>query len=87
MNLIALRQIIGESLHCGPNTKKVQGTYLGLVAHFGNELTVLTQAPPSEIAAVAGERVAAGVARVRTGDVFIEPGYDGVYGTVKIFPN
>lgn len=87
MNLIALRQIIGESLHCGPNTKKAQGTYLGLVAHFGNELTVLTHAPPSEIAVVAGERVAAGVARVRTGDVFIEPGYDGVYGTVKIFPN
>ena len=84
--LIALRQIIAESLRCGPNTKKAQAAYFGLVSHFGTELSVLTEAPSSEIAEVAGERVADGVARVRAGDVFIEPGYDGVYGTVRVFP-
>ena len=87
VNLIALRQIIAESPRCGPNTKKAQATYFGLVSHFGSELSVLTEAPSSEIAEVAGERVADGVARVRAGDVFIEPGYDGVYGTVKVFPD
>ena len=28
---------------------------------------------------------AEGIARVRTGDILIEPGYDGLYGTVKVW--
>ena len=32
-----------------------------------------------------GERLSEGVARVRAGEVHIEPGYDGRYGTVKIW--
>ena len=36
---------------------------------------------------VAGERIAEGIARMRAGDVAVEPGYDGVYGTVRIWPD
>jgi uncharacterized protein (TIGR00375 family) len=83
--LVALRQIISESLGYGLNTKTVHRRYLELVSQFGNELAVLTEAPESDIATLAGERVAEGVARVRSGRVSIEPGYDGEYGVVKVF--
>ena len=32
-----------------------------------------------------GEKIAEGVSKVRSGDIVIEPGYDGVFGTVKIW--
>ena len=85
-NLVALRQIISEALDRGPDTKKAKDLYNKLVSRFGNELSVLTAASPSDVGAVAGDRVAEGIARVRARDILIEPGYDGLYGTVKVFP-
>ncbi len=85
-NLVSLRQIISEALDSGPDTKKAKTLYDKLVSQFGNELSVLTDAPPPDVGAVAGDRVAEGVARVRARDILIEPGYDGLYGTVKVFP-
>ena len=82
----ALRQIISEGLDCGPDTKKAKDIYDRLVSRFGSELSVLTDASPSDLGAVAGERVAEGIARVRARDVLIEPDYDGLYSTVKVFP-
>ncbi len=85
--LVSLRQIISESLGCGPNTKKTWDAYFELVSQLGSELSVLTRASPCEIATLSGERVAQGVARVRSGDISIEPGYDGKYGSVRIWPD
>ena len=64
----------------------MQDTYLSLVAQFGNELSVLMDSPVSDIAKVSGEKLAEGVGRVRRGDISIEPGYDGLYGKVQIWP-
>ena len=83
--LVGLRQIIAEALGRGPDTKKAMGVYFDLVSELGSELTVLTVAPVSDIARTADERVAEGVARVRSGDISIEPGYDGLYGRVSIW--
>ena len=55
-------------------------------SRFGSELAVLLDAPEDEIAPLAGDRIAQGVSRVRDGDLQIEPGYDGVYGSVTIWP-
>ena len=85
-NLVSLRQIISESLGVGINAKKVEAAYLGLVSEFGSELVVLTDAPVPEVASASGERTADGVARVRAGEISIEPGYDGVYGQVRVWP-
>jgi PHP family Zn ribbon phosphoesterase len=48
---------------------------------------VLTTARLADVAALSVERIAEGVGRVRAGDVHVEPGYDGLYGTVKIWPD
>ena len=64
---------------------RVQTVYANLVSRFGSELAVLTDVPSSDIAAASNDRVAEGVSRVRSGDISIEPGYDGRYGTVSIW--
>ena len=56
-----------------------------LVGEIGNELAVLVDAPLHDLERIAGERVAEGVGRVRNGELAIEPGYDGRYGSVRIW--
>ena len=34
---------------------------------------------------MAGERIAEGIDKVRRGDLVIDPGYDGVFGVVKLW--
>ena len=47
---------------------------------------VLTEASLADVEAAAGARVAEGNGRVRAGEVDVEPGYDGRFGTVHVFP-
>lgn len=85
--LVPLQEIVAEALGKGVSTKAVEQAYTRLVRELGAELIVLLDTPTERIGSVAGERVADGVARVRRGELVIEPGYDGVYGTVRIWPD
>ena len=49
------------------------------------ELYLLREGSLEDVAAVAGEPVAAGLSRLRAGELSWEPGYDGVYGKA-LFP-
>ena len=84
-SLVGLQQIVAESMGRGVNTKGVRARYIQLVEKLGSELHILMDADTSDIARVGGERVAEGVERVRAGNIVIEPGYDGVFGTVKVW--
>ena len=84
-SLVPLREVLSESLGVGLRTKTVARAYGKLVEAFGTELSVLMDAPIEEIATASDERTAEGIDRVRRGDIFIEPGYDGVYGTVRVW--
>ena len=84
--LVSLRQIIAEALDVGPNTKTVARTYSTLIGAIGTEMDILIEAPIHDIERAAGERVADGVDRVRRGEVSIEPGFDGQYGSVRVWP-
>ncbi len=85
--MIALRQIIAESLGRGVETKAVASAYHKLVEELLGELQVLTKVPASAIESIAGERVAEGVVRARMENVTISPGFDGEYGHVRIWPD
>jgi PHP family Zn ribbon phosphoesterase len=85
--LVPLQEIVAEALGKGVATKAVEHAYTRLVQELGPELTVLLDTPTERISSVAGERVAEGVQRVRQGRLVIEPGYDGVYGAVRIWPD
>lgn len=70
-----------------PGHEEAREAYLKLTSDLGGELSVLTTAPLADVAALSDERTAEGVGRVRAGEVQVEPGYDGLYGTVKIWPD
>ena len=47
-------------------------------------MNVLLKTSISEIEKVSGADIASAINKVRIGDLFIQPGYDGEYGIVKI---
>ncbi|MBI2018125.1 DNA helicase UvrD [Candidatus Daviesbacteria bacterium] len=83
--LVPLIQIIAESFHTAPTTQKVILEYKKLVTNLGGEIKVLTKTSLDEIAKISGPKIAEGVGKVRQADLVIDPGYDGVYGVVKIW--
>ena len=85
--LVPLLQIIAEALHSTPTSQKVLNEYKKLASSLGGEITVLTKAEISEISRLCGPRIAEGVDRMRKDQIVIDPGYDGVYGIVKIWPD
>lgn len=85
VRLVPLMEILAESLNCGFSSQRVLNEYIRLTDVLSPELRILIEEPIEKIAKVAGERVAEGVKKVREGDIVVDPGYDGVFGTVKIW--
>lgn len=88
--LVPLQEILAESLGGLPASKNVQNEYEKLVnaiRDFGGfgEFEILLKTPIEQIAKVSGEKVAEGIKKVREGSIVVEPGYDGVFGIVKIW--
>jgi PHP family Zn ribbon phosphoesterase len=83
--VVPLLEIIAEAIGSPVTSPKVQGPYFRLTESVGTEFYVLLSAAESDIAAVAGKKVAEAVGRVRKGMLHIDPGYDGVFGVVKIW--
>jgi len=84
-SLVPLQEIIADALGVTPTVKKVNKEYKNLLKKFGSEFKILLEVSPQELQAAVLPEIAEGIVRVREGKVFIEPGYDGVYGKVNIF--
>lgn len=85
VKLVPLNEIIAQSLHSTVASLKVKDLFDMLCLTFGSEINILLKVPISDIAKIAGERVGEGIGKVRKGDIDIHPGYDGLYGVVKIW--
>lgn len=85
VSLVPLQEIIAECIGSPVTSPKVQLPYQKLTDELGGEFSVLLSTPHEDIARVAGERIAVGVDKVRMGDLVIDPGYDGVFGVVKLW--
>lgn len=83
-SLVPLPEVISEVLGFGPNTKRVKAFYGRLIARFGSELAVLQDVPLESIAKVSTP-LAEGIDRMRRGEVYRQPGFDGQYGTISVF--
>ncbi|MER6990316.1 UvrD-helicase domain-containing protein [Saccharopolyspora hirsuta] len=83
-NLIPLPEIVGEILGVGPKSKKVFGRISDLTAAHGPELAILEDVPLDELRRT-DAAVAEAVERLRGGQVLRDPGYDGEYGTIRLF--
>ncbi|MBI3115137.1 MAG: DNA helicase UvrD [Candidatus Kerfeldbacteria bacterium] len=84
-SLIPLDEIIADALGVKGATKKVLEQYDAIVKGVGSEFTALLDAAPEQLKAVTLPRIAEGILRVREGKVDIRPGYDGVFGTIRVF--
>jgi uncharacterized protein (TIGR00375 family) len=84
--LVPLDEIVAEALGIGSGTQKVKLEMEKLLSQFKSELEILLSVPEYELEKRIHPRVAKGIINVRRGRVKVEPGYDGVYGTVQVFP-
>jgi len=86
IKLVPLQEIIAQCLNTSPATKKVAGQYDLLINSFDNELNILINTSLKEIEKVSGPRIAQAISKVRVGDISIDPGYDGQFGKVTLWP-
>ncbi|SFT94074.1 TIGR00375 family protein [Actinopolyspora lacussalsi subsp. righensis] len=83
-NLIPLPEIVGEIRGVGPKSKKVFGEISELTARHGSELAILEDVPVERLRRDSGA-LAEAIERLRTGVVHREAGFDGEYGTIRVF--
>ena len=84
-NLVPLGEVIASSVGSSPSSVKVSRQYEHLLEELGNEFYILRQAPLEDISHAAGSLTAEGIRHLRDGKVQWRPGYDGEYGTMRLF--
>jgi len=86
VRLLPLSEVIQVLLGATyPGVQKVWRIYNRLISRFGDEFTVLTEASFSDMAETVDPKIAEAIIRVRTENIRVIPGYDGVYGRIEIF--
>ena len=73
--------VIGER---DPLSKNVHQIYDKAIAAFGNEFNVTLYAPVTALSEVLGNETAGLISSVRNDTAEVVPGYDGVYGRLKL---
>lgn len=84
-SLVPLLEVIAASTGYTTASKRVQNQYEELLKSLGSEFSILRTIPVEEIRAVSGEWIAEGITRLRAKKVICNPGYDGEYGTIRLF--
>jgi PHP family Zn ribbon phosphoesterase len=86
IKLVELDKIIAEALDIkSRHSKRVQLIYHNLIKSGVNELNILLNISLKELEKIANLAIVEGIKRVREGKLIIAPGFDGQYGTIKIF--
>ncbi|HBR80427.1 MAG: and RNA helicase protein [Candidatus Uhrbacteria bacterium GW2011_GWE2_45_35] len=85
-SIVPLKEIIAEAYGVGSASKKIKTEYEDLINNLGNEFSILLDVSEQEIGKFAKQPlIAKAVTRMRSGKIDIKPGYDGVFGKIKIF--
>jgi len=84
-SLIPLEEIIADALGQMVGTKLVREEYQNMIKRFTNEFSILLDASFEDLKSATLPEVAEGIMRVRERKIHIKPGYDGVYGRIRIF--
>ncbi len=84
-HLLPLSEIIALVIgDVNPGSTKVWDKYNILVGKFGSEYSVMLDVPEDQLLAAAGPEISRAILRVRNDDIYVEPGYDGVYGKLDL---
>ncbi len=79
-SLIPLSEIISRFLGKAITTKTVWNEYNKIIANFDNETNVLMEVPKEELAKITTPQIADAITTIRSGNIKMQPGYDGEYG-------
>jgi len=83
--LIPLDDMLSEILQVGAGSKKVQQTYHSLLNDLGSEFDILHYMSRDRIETAGIPLLGEAIERMRDNRVTFYPGYDGLFGTVKLF--
>ncbi|HID24747.1 MAG TPA: AAA family ATPase, partial [Planctomycetaceae bacterium] len=84
-SFIPLPEVLSEIRQVGEKSKTVQRDYEAVLAKVGPELYVLDEASEEQLLRAGFPVLAEAVMRMRAGRVIREAGYDGQYGTIRVF--
>jgi len=84
-SIIPLKEMLGELAGVGTNSKKVDQTYMELIKKGIPELELLLDTPLEDIKTMGGEELAEAICRMRNREIYIQEGFDGEYGIIKVF--
>lgn len=84
-SLITLKEILSETEGASPDSVKVDQQYQKLVHKAGSEFNILLNYEIDRVKPIGGELLAEAVRRMRNREVYIKEGFDGEFGTIKVF--
>jgi uncharacterized protein (TIGR00375 family) len=84
-SLVPLEEIIADVRGKSTIAKDVVKEYENLISKFGSEFNILLDASKEKMAGEVSLELIEGIIKVREGKVIKEPGYDGVYGKIRVF--
>ena len=84
-SLTPLKNLIAEIKGVGAGSKAVNEQYEELLGRGGAEFSILLDLPFEQIKEIGDEVLVEGIRRIRDREVFIEEGYDGKFGRIKVF--
>ncbi|MGB9822659.1 endonuclease Q family protein [Thermodesulfovibrio sp.] len=83
-SIIPLSEIIAEIKNSSTQSKSVFDTYMKALYKLGSEYNILLHKDLKEIEKF-DSKLAEAIERMREGKVYVEAGYDGAYGRIKVF--
>lgn len=84
-SLVPLPEVIAASMEYSVRSKKTEREYMHMLSELGAEFEILRNLSSEDIRRVSGTRIAEGIERLRNGEAEWVPGFDGEYGTVRLF--
>jgi len=81
--VVPLFDVISHELKQADTSQKVQKMYHQMLQQVGPEFYILLKASIQQIEQASTPGIAQAIAKIRSGDIVILPGYDGVYGQVQ----
>lgn len=84
-SLVPLQEVIASCLNVPSGSTKATRIYEQMLEQLGTEFDILRKLPEEELKRGADARITEGIRRLRAGQVLREPGFDGAYGSIRLF--
>lgn len=81
---VPLLEILSQALEKGVSSQAVKNKYDEMIKIFGTELEILIKIPILKIKKW-DEWIGEAIEKVRKGEIYVKPGYDGIFGEVRIW--